>query len=485
MLAPKRPLVVSAVSLIFVLILSACGASPQAPSTTAEQGAESPAADSSAAAPASAAADSSGSDAALTMWTWKLSHVPGLEAIAKNFEAETGTAVAVSAYNPDDVYRTKVTTAAQSGDLPDVLSYWSGGQMELAASGLLTELTDKVDDEWSSRFLPGTYELQSVYTQDTFDACAKDPACKTSNLTVGQVYSVPILAGQAFFVYGNKALMREAGLDPNTPPATAEEWLSMMQTIKEKTGTAGVVTGVQNPDVLQYWLFNPLLMASCGQETFDAIYNGSDSFANPCAMKVLNWINELATDELWTPDILQTNIDPADVAFSQGKAAFDIGGTYTLSFLLAQGMKADDILSFPIPPLEGSQYPKLEINTAPLIDVMITKDSQHPDEALAFLKFMTQPEQMALFAKTVGDLPAVKVPADADQVGDVMLGLVQALSDDSPFSDSKAQQLEEPSKVLKLGLQQFISGETAPDALAAEVDTANAAAWAERGGPLK
>ena len=59
---------------------------------------------------------------------------------------------------------------------------------------------------------------------------------------------------------------------------------------------------------------------------------------------------------------------------------------------------------------------------------------------------MTQPEQMALFAKTVGDLPAVKVPADADQVGDVMLGLVQALSDDSPFSDSKAQQLEEPAR---------------------------------------
>ena len=39
--------------------------------------------------------------------------------------------------------------------------------------------------------------------------------------------------------------------------------------------------------------------------------------------------------------------------------------------------------------------------------------------------------------------------------------------------------------MLKLGLQQFISGETAPDALAAEVDTASSAAWAERGGPLK
>ncbi len=76
-------------------------------------------------------------------------------------------------------------------------------------------------------------------------------------------------------------------------------------------------------------------MTSCGQETYDAIYNGKDSFANPCAMRVLNFIQSIATSELWMPGVLQTNIDPADVAFSQGKAAFDIGGTYTLGFLLA------------------------------------------------------------------------------------------------------------------------------------------------------
>src|SRR5262245_23469329 len=78
----------------------------------------------------------------LTMWTWKLAHVPGLEQVAANFEAETGIVVNIEAYNPDDVYRTKITTAAQSGDLPDILSYWSGGQWELAATDNLVELTD-------------------------------------------------------------------------------------------------------------------------------------------------------------------------------------------------------------------------------------------------------------------------------------------------------------------------------------------------------
>jgi multiple sugar transport system substrate-binding protein len=40
----------------------------------------------------------------LTMWTWKIFHVPGLEAVAANFEAETGIKVEIQAYNPDEVY---------------------------------------------------------------------------------------------------------------------------------------------------------------------------------------------------------------------------------------------------------------------------------------------------------------------------------------------------------------------------------------------
>ena len=84
------------------------------------------------------------------MWTWKVAHVPGLETIAKNFEAKTGAKVTISAYNPDEVYRTKITTSTQSDELPDILSYWSGGQWEMAATGTLVELTDKVDSAWAS-----------------------------------------------------------------------------------------------------------------------------------------------------------------------------------------------------------------------------------------------------------------------------------------------------------------------------------------------
>lgn len=419
----------------------------------------------------------------LTMWTWKLFHVPGLEAIAKNFEAQAGIKVKVSAFNPDEVYRTKITTAAQSGDLPDILSYWSDGQWEMAATNMLVELTDKVDEAWKADFLPGTFDRHSAFPQDKYDACQKDPKCTFKNIKVGQVFTVPYLAGQAFFAFGNKKMMSDAGLDADKPPKTADEWLQMMKAIKEKTGVPGLVTGVQNPDVLHFWVYNPLLITSCGVETYDAIYNGRDKFANPCSMRVLNWMHEVAKNDLWMPGILQTNIDPADVAFSQGKAAFDVGGTYTLGFLIAQGMDPENIISFAIPPLEGSVYEELKISPFPLIDAMVTKDCKHLEAGLEFLRFLTSPEQMTAFAKITGDLPAVKVPADADKVGAVMAGLLKNLSDKSPFNDSKAEILAEPAKVLKTGLQQFITGETTPGKVAEGVDKANEAAWAERGGP--
>ncbi|HLO18283.1 MAG TPA: hypothetical protein VK206_25855, partial [Anaerolineales bacterium] len=84
--------------LVCVMILSACAPTTQAPA----QAPVAPAATEVSAKPA----------VELTMWTWKLNHLPGLQAVAKNFESKTGIKVTVSAFNPDDAYRTKLTTSA-------------------------------------------------------------------------------------------------------------------------------------------------------------------------------------------------------------------------------------------------------------------------------------------------------------------------------------------------------------------------------------
>ena len=463
--------------LIVAFALSACGAPAAATQAPANQQPEAPAATQ---APAKEAV-------ALTMWTWKVNHVPGLEAVAKDFEAKTGIKVAVTAVSPDDAYRTKLVTSAQSGDLPDIMSYWTGGDdfWEKAGSGVLIDITDKVDDQWKSVFIPGTFDKSSVFSQSKFDTCQNDPKCLYKGVQVGHVFSVPYFGGSAYMVYGNKTLMKQAGLDPDKAPKTAEEWLDMMKTIKEKTGVAGLVTGVQNPDVSARWLFNPLLMTSCGQEKYDAIYGGRASFEDPCATRVFNYMYQLAQDQLWTADILATDIGPSEAVMGSGKAGFIIGGTYTLSGIIANGMKPDDVLAFGVPPLKGSTLDHLSLGMDAFIEAGITRDSKHPNEALQFLKFLTSPDEAALFAKTVGDVPATKLDADPAKVGDAMSGLVAVLNPaDSPFGKSNAEPyIDEIFNVLRPGLQAFITGETTPDKLAKDVQAASEAGWPNHGGP--
>src|SRR3954451_15387982 len=56
----------------------------------------------------------------LRMWTFKQAHVEPLKAAAAEFEAETGISVTITAYTPDDTFKSKMQTSAQSGDLADV-----------------------------------------------------------------------------------------------------------------------------------------------------------------------------------------------------------------------------------------------------------------------------------------------------------------------------------------------------------------------------
>ena len=59
-----------------------------------------------------AAAVARSSNVTLSMWTWKVFHVPAWQAVAKAFKAQTGIAVTVEAFQPDALYRTKLAASA-------------------------------------------------------------------------------------------------------------------------------------------------------------------------------------------------------------------------------------------------------------------------------------------------------------------------------------------------------------------------------------
>jgi ABC-type glycerol-3-phosphate transport system substrate-binding protein len=395
--------------LIATMLLAACGPAPEATDTpAAEPPPEGP--------------------VTLTMWTWKAFHLPGLEALAEQYSAETGVKVEFELIVPDDAYRTRLQTASQSGELPDIISYWSGGHWdEVVASDIIVDITDKVDDEWASSFLPGTFENTSIFTQARYDSCQANAECVSKEREVGEIYSVPFTVGSFGIVYVNKSMMQDAGIDPSYVPADTDEFLDMMEQIQQATGK-GATIGGKFYDILRNWIVNDWAMTNCGVQTYVDALNAEAgaTFTAECVQQAYALIGEMAERNLWNPGFQTLTIDEADLTFAQGEASVLFGGSFTLGFLLQNGMAAEDIAVITLPALPTSQQNPIALSPFSLIEVMVTTHSEHPEEAVDFIRYLTSPEAAAAFARMTGDLPGVAISSDPAVVGEVMSGLAGA-----------------------------------------------------------
>jgi len=353
------------------------------------------------------------SNVTLTMWTWKVFHKAGWDAVAASFKARTGITVNVQAFSPDALYKTKVASAAQAHQLPDVISYWSTSQWSLAADKYLVDLTGKVDP---GVYAPGTYDATSIVTAQDKKSWAADPTSKNlTALPVGHVYTVPALAGSPNFMFFNKSMMRQAGLNPDKAPVTFEGLIADLQKM-HGAGLPGFAAGVKNHDVPLFWILNPAYVQAVGRQVYEDQMNGLQPLNNPKWVHMLDLFKQFRTYQLWVPGVANIDIDPADVTFAQGRSSLDVGGTYTYAALIGLGVKASNILIFNVPGPKGS-VEGFRNGLFSLIEEGITRDSTHQAEALQWLKFSTGPEGAAIFAKTANDLPAAKLPAQASVVG--------------------------------------------------------------------
>jgi sn-glycerol 3-phosphate transport system substrate-binding protein len=102
------------------------------------------------------------------------------------------------------------------------------------------------------------------------------PAFMANSQTGGKVWGIPFQRS-TIVLYWNKELFKEAGLDPNAPPANWKEMLEYAQKLTKRDASGNVTQwGVQIPSSgFPYWLFQGLttpngveLMNSAGTETY-------------------------------------------------------------------------------------------------------------------------------------------------------------------------------------------------------------------------
>ncbi|NJC24467.1 multiple sugar transport system substrate-binding protein [Arthrobacter pigmenti] len=363
----------------------------------------------------------------LTMWTFKQSQVEALQALGDEWGAQNDMTVEVSVYTPDATYKTKVQAAAQSNTLPDILSVNSGGlDWAWAQAGITQDITEEFDESWQSQFLPGVVRAATV-TASTIENSGDDPATTLKNLEADHSYSVPYLAGTPGVVFASKKALEAAGVDTSNPPATWDEWISDIEkTVANDPTNGGIVTGLKVPETGYLWLYRPLSYAYLGPDGFEGRQSNAQdpSWTSNESVKTLELYDQLTP--LWSPGVLNLDIDQADQSFASGKAAWVVGGTYTLSSLTTFGMDASDVMVFPVPSPSGGEISRLSYQAAPLVNGAVTTTSEHKEEAISFLKYITSVEGAELFAKEAQDLPATQISSSAlsSELLEQLVGLV-------------------------------------------------------------
>jgi multiple sugar transport system substrate-binding protein len=375
----------------------------------------------------------SGGGPTLEMWTFKQTHVKPLQAAAAAFKEKTGITVNVTAYTPDDAYKSKVMSAASTKNVADVLEVHAAGEdFVLGGAGILVDLTSNVDSAWQARFLKGTADSGRVSEQRYQRSLA--PKAADVGIRTGQLFSVPFTTGTFGIVYANRAKLTAAGLDPTKPPATWADFVTWLRSSVARDATAGGLTvGLKSSSTGFNWMLQPLAYASLGKDRYEALFgkDASKAFGGPDGEQVLSLYDQVTP--YWTPGSQTLSIDDADRAFAQGKSTFDLGGTFTLAAIQQNGMNPGDVLAFPLPAPADGQVKDLKLAPLALTGLSVSAVTRNQDAAIRWLDFLTTADQAGAFAKASLDLPGVDLGDKAvDLLGPDLAALQKAFGNPGP-----------------------------------------------------
>ena len=188
---------------------------------------------------------------------------------------------------------TKVLTAARGGNPPQLSVILAVDMFTLIEEEAIVAFEDLITTDEERAWMKGFY-----------------PAFMENSTTGGKTYGIPFQRSTPV-LYWNKEAFKEAGLDPDTPPATWDEMVSFGKKLTKKDASGNVVQwGVRIPTSgFPYWLFQGLttqndvfLMNADGNETY---------FDDPKVIEALAYLVDLSTKhKIMAPGIVEWGTTP-------------------------------------------------------------------------------------------------------------------------------------------------------------------------------
>jgi len=389
----------------------------------------------------------------VTVWHWMTDREAVLVSLADKYEASTGVKIDFELYAPSEAYAQKVRAAAQGSNLPDIFGVL-GEKRDFAAyikAGHIADLTGYMEEnnqDWEKRFFSKALAVNEFAEGNAYGV---KPG----------IYGVPIDIMTIMLLY-NKDIFREMGLDPERPPATWEEFLIIGKKLKE-TNRQGLVSGWGEIWMIDC-LANDFAFNIMGKDKVLATIRGEVPYTDPDWVRVFALFKEMQDAGLLYNGLISMVNKTAEQLFANGKAAFAFNGSWCVN--VYKEMNPDLKYGAFLPPRVSDKF-TVSVWGGAGSSFMVYDKSKNKEEAIKFLKWLTDKEQQALLAQETRNLPANK-----ESIGKISPILAQFSSAMEYSTHPSIWGVSEFSPVIEAfdkGIQSIIIGEKTPEQIAQEV----------------
>lgn len=333
--------------------------------------------------------------------------VDAMNMLIEQFEAENPDIRVI--HNSDIPYanfRDELAASAPAGVGPDVVTLFYGWIPAFVDAGYLAPLPE---DPFSEDFILETFS----------------PMVANSKFE-GSYWAIPT-AVRSLALFWNKDIFAAAGLDPEAPPATLDEFVDIALATTTYDGDADIFNITQQghaPALAaqdHHWFREVLLRQFGGVPYSDdgrtVTYNSEEG----CA--AFSWLAAFETEHKTGSNDL---FEDATNSFINGTAALHVDGSFRVGTIARNNPDLNyGVTELPTGP-NGEQHTFGSYWTHG-ITRRANDDPARMEAAVKFLQFITTPEAGALWVANVGELPAQLAAAgDEGILNDPILGAFSA-----------------------------------------------------------
>ncbi len=391
----------------------------------------------------------------ILVWHWMSDRDEAFQELAKKYEEETGTKVRFEIFAPSEVYAQRVKASAQTATLPDIYGVL-GEKRDFASfikSGYIASLSPALDEvvegvAWKDKLFKKAVSVNEF------------PAGNEFGVEPG-IYGVPLDVMTIQMVY-NKKLYKQAGLDPEVPPRTWEEFMGHASILRE-AGIPRLAGGFGEIWMLDALASN-LAMSVMGEGKVFDTYRGKVLYTDPDWVRVLSLFKQMTDEKVFVEGAVTMVNKTAEQTFANERAAYAFNGSWCVN--VYRGMNPDLQYAAMLPPSVSNLHPA-RIWGGAGSSFVVNAASPRRGEAIKFLKWLTDEKQQSFLAEATENLPSNK--ASVGKISPVLASFGDDMDNTTHPNVYPVHELPPVVEAFDKGIQSILIGEKTPEEVAKDV----------------